>query len=201
MIEVGRATPADALYIVSSLVLSPGSQIVGFALQDRVFRDLAVGLRQRRAGIAEAVDNRVAAVAPEILQRHLDPGRRLPALVLGKMQHALDLPDCLAVEAFRGGLCARRLPAGPTCLAFGARPSTAARCARSAGCCATPRGGRPGKMAGGAHGAPGPAPPRGLRAVPTPAEPIARGLVETLDRIEPAVHVAIERGVADRHFR
>src|SRR5262245_17231963 len=60
----------------------------------------AVGLRQRCPGVAETVDDRVAAVAAEILQRHLDAGRRLPALVLGEVEHAGDLHDGLAVEAF-----------------------------------------------------------------------------------------------------
>ncbi len=46
--------------------------------------------RQRRAGIAEAVGDRIAAVAAEILQRHLDARRRLPALVFGDVEHALD---------------------------------------------------------------------------------------------------------------
>ena len=49
-----------------------------------------VGLRQRRAGIAEAVDDRIAPVAAEILQRHLHARRRLPALVFGEIEHAVD---------------------------------------------------------------------------------------------------------------
>src|SRR5215510_7615342 len=93
MIEVGSVTPADALYIVSSLVLPCAdrrSKIEGLALCRRSLEQRAVRSGERRAGIAEAVDDRIAAVAAEILQRHLDPGRRLPALVFGQMEHALD---------------------------------------------------------------------------------------------------------------
>src|SRR5262245_43343810 len=109
MIEVGRTTPADALYIVSSLRRPPPSpaaeergersEIVRFALRGRVLYQRLVGLGQGRAGIAEAVDDGIAAVAAEILQRHLDAGRRLPALILGDIEHALDLHDRLAVKA------------------------------------------------------------------------------------------------------
>src|SRR6516162_2085006 len=117
MIEVGRVTPADALYIVPSLAAQclafpmrtkekggERSEIVRFALRRRVLHQRAVGLRQWRTGIAETVDDGVAAVATEVLQCHLDPGRRLPALVLGEIEHALDLHDCLAVEAVRDDL-------------------------------------------------------------------------------------------------
>src|SRR5215472_16821546 len=200
MIEVGRATPTDALYIVSSLVLSPGSQIVSFALQDCVFRELAVRLPQRRTGIAEAVDDRVAAVAAEILQRHLDAGRRLPALVLGKMQHALDLHDCLAVEAFRHDLGDRLLALDQT---FEDLIEHIVRRQRVLVglVLAQLRAGRTRENAVWDHRAVGTSRAIGLPGVAQPREPIDLGLVEILDRIETAVHVAIERGVADRHFR
>src|SRR5438128_323635 len=115
MIEVGRVTPADALYIVSSPVSrygssrsdAAGSIVERLALGRRlaVLEQRAVGLRQRRAGIAEAVDDRIAAVAAEIPQRHLDAGRRLPALVLGEVEHARDLHHGLALEAGLDDLC------------------------------------------------------------------------------------------------
>ena len=47
----------------------------------------------------------------------------------------------------------------------------------------------------------GPSAPSGFQRVAQPRQPEHLGLVEILDRIEAAVHVAIERGVADRHFR
>src|SRR5262245_46326749 len=100
MIEVGSVTPAEALYMACPY----SSEIERFALGRRVLRQRAVGLGQLRAGIAETVDDGIAAIAAEILQRHLDPGSCLPALVLGKMQHALDLHHRLAVEAFRDDL-------------------------------------------------------------------------------------------------
>ena len=59
----------------------------------------AVRLRHRRAGVAEAVDDRITAVAAEILQRHLDAGRRLPALVFGEIEQPPDLEHDVAVEA------------------------------------------------------------------------------------------------------
>src|SRR5262249_12509209 len=110
MMEVGRAIPADALYIVflacwASLAFPAAegrrerSQIIRFARRRRVLPQGGIGLRERRAGIAEAVDDGVAAVAAEVLQRHLDAGRRLPALILGEIEHALDLHDRLALEA------------------------------------------------------------------------------------------------------
>src|SRR6266487_6132122 len=109
MIEVGSAISAEALYIASSLALCPRSEIEGFALGRNVLHQRAVGLGQRCAGIAEAVDNGVAAVAAEIPQRHLDAGGRLPALVLGEMQHALDLHDRFAIEALLDDLGDRLL--------------------------------------------------------------------------------------------
>src|SRR5262249_6896434 len=78
------------------------SKIECFAPGGRGGRDHAVvGLRQRRAGVAEAVDDRIAAVAAEILERDLDAGRRLPALVFGKVEHALDPHDEVTIEAGR----------------------------------------------------------------------------------------------------
>src|SRR3984893_12702253 len=76
MTEVGRVTPADALYIVPSLaaqclafpIADEGkgrkrSEIVRFAFCRRVLHQRAVGLRQWRAGIAKAVDDGGAAGA------------------------------------------------------------------------------------------------------------------------------------------
>jgi hypothetical protein len=63
----------------------------------------------RLAGIAESVHDRIAPVAAEILQCHLDAGRRLPALVFGEVEHAFDLRHGLAVEAIRDDLRDRLL--------------------------------------------------------------------------------------------
>src|SRR5262249_56188211 len=41
----------------------------------------------------------------------------------------------------------------------------------------------------------------GLPGVAGRGEPIDLGFVEILDRIEAAVHIAVERGITDRHFR
>src|SRR5207244_9138715 len=88
-----------------------GSIVERLALGRRlaVLEQRAVGLRQRRAGIAEAVDDRIATVAAEIPQRHLDAGRRLPALVLGEVEHARDLHHRLTVEARLDDFCDRLL--------------------------------------------------------------------------------------------
>src|SRR5262245_66439819 len=69
MIEVGSVTPADALYIrlLSCLPCAERrSEIVGLTLRRRGLEQRAVGGGQRRAGIAEAIDDRIAAVAAEI---------------------------------------------------------------------------------------------------------------------------------------
>ncbi len=47
----------------------------------------------------------------------------------------------------------------------------------------------------------GPSAPSGFHELRRRREPEHLGLVDILDRVEAAVHVAIERGVADRHFR
>src|SRR5262245_59956021 len=109
MIEVGSAISADALYIASSLPLCPRSEIEGFALRRRILHQSTVGRGQWRTGIAEAVDDGVAAVAAEIPQRHLDAGGRLPALVLGKIQHALDLHNGPAIKTLLDDLGDRLL--------------------------------------------------------------------------------------------
>src|SRR5581483_6765060 len=57
-----------------------------------------VRLGQWRARIAEAVNDRVAAVAPEVLQRHLHPRAGLAPLVLGDMQQALDPHHGIAIK-------------------------------------------------------------------------------------------------------
>ena len=46
----------------------------------------------------------------------------------------------------------------------------------------------------------GPARAFRLPEIAQPRQPVDFGLVEVLDRIEAAVHVAVQRGVADRHF-
>ena len=51
---------------------------------------LLVGLGQRLAGVAEAVGDRIAAVAAEIPRRDLHARRRLPALVFGEVEQPLD---------------------------------------------------------------------------------------------------------------
>jgi hypothetical protein len=53
-------------------------------------RPAFVGLGQRFAGFAKAVGDGIAAVAAEILLRHLDAGRRLPPLVFGDVEQAID---------------------------------------------------------------------------------------------------------------
>src|SRR5215813_12880732 len=205
MIEVGRAIPADALYIVflayCATLIAPSlafpaaeerrkrSEIVRFALRGRVLHQRVVGLGQRRAVIAEAVDDGIAAVAPEILQRHLDAWRRLPALVLGEIEHALDVHDRLAVEAVLDDLGNRlfafdqtfedliehvigrqRVLVGLVLAQFG--------------------GGRARQNIVRNHLRAGPERAVGLPAVTQPRQPIDFGLVEVLDRVETAVHVA-----------
>src|SRR2546430_15378902 len=86
MIEVGSAISAEALYIASSLALCPRSEIEGFALGRNVLRQPAVGLGQRCAGIAEAVDDGVAAGAAANPQRRPGDAGRSPALVIREMQ-------------------------------------------------------------------------------------------------------------------
>src|SRR6516165_4933234 len=62
----------------------PGLEIERVAVAGSALRqERGIRLRQRCACIAEAIGDRVAAVAAEILERHLDPGSGLAALVLG----------------------------------------------------------------------------------------------------------------------
>ena len=56
-----------------------------------------VRLRGDLALIAEAVDDRIAAVAAEILAGHLHAGRGLAALVFGEVEQPLDLLDGLEI--------------------------------------------------------------------------------------------------------
>src|SRR5262249_44521879 len=57
-----------------------------------------IGLPPRVSRIAEAVGDRIAAVAAEVLQRHLHPRRGLAALVFGEVEHALDLHHGIAIK-------------------------------------------------------------------------------------------------------
>ena len=49
--------------------------------------------------LAELIDDRIAAIAAEIPGRNLHAGRGLAALVLGEIEHALDLADRRLVVA------------------------------------------------------------------------------------------------------
>ena len=60
-----------------------------------------IGRSRLRAGIAKTVRNRIAPVAAEIPERHLDARRRLPPLVFGDIEHALDLHHGVAIEPGR----------------------------------------------------------------------------------------------------
>ena len=51
---------------------------------------LFVGFGQRLAGIAKAVGDGIAAVAAEIAARHLDARCRLPPLVFGNVEQAIE---------------------------------------------------------------------------------------------------------------
>src|SRR3954465_1454420 len=85
------------------------SEIVCIALRRDVPQQRTIGRRQRLAGIAEAVHDRITPGAAENLYRPLDAGRRLPALVFGEVEHAFDLRHGLAVKAIRDDLRDRLL--------------------------------------------------------------------------------------------
>src|SRR6185437_1599455 len=54
---------------------------------------------QRRAGVAEAVGDRITTVAAKIFQRHLHARCGLPAFIFGDVEHAFDARHDVAVEA------------------------------------------------------------------------------------------------------
>ena len=116
------------------------------------------------------------------------------------MQHALDLCDRVPVKSFRHDLGDRLLALNQT---FEDLVEHIVRRQRVLiGLVLTQLGaGRSRENAVRDHWASGPQGTVGLPAVAQPGKPIHLGLVEILDRIEAAVHVAIERGIADRHFR
>ena len=58
----------------------------------------ALGPGEFGSGIAKAIGDRIAPVPAEILQRHLDARGRLPALVFGKMDHAVDPQNGVSIE-------------------------------------------------------------------------------------------------------
>src|SRR5579871_696275 len=64
----------------------------------------ALGVRPLRrrfsTAVVKATGDRVAAVAAEVLQRHLDAGSRLPTFVFRETEHTLDLRHRLAIKAF-----------------------------------------------------------------------------------------------------
>ena len=77
----GRCAASARLFIPYA---DPNLKIEGVALRSlTVFEQRTVGRGQRRTGITEPINDRIAAVAPEIAQRHFYAGRRLPALVFG----------------------------------------------------------------------------------------------------------------------
>src|SRR5208283_5020469 len=64
-------------------------------------RDRRVRRLGWQAGVAEAVDDRVAPVAAEILWPDLDARRRLPALVFGEIEELFDSAHRVRVVALR----------------------------------------------------------------------------------------------------
>src|SRR5712671_3373118 len=94
--SAGMTVEVDAGYVGNALAL----KVESFGLARRAgLEQGAVRFRQWRAAVAEAIDDRIAAVAAEIPQRHLDAGRRLPPLVFGEIEQAPDLEHDVAVEA------------------------------------------------------------------------------------------------------
>src|SRR6476660_8261970 len=85
-----RSIPMTFLYV--------SSVIDRFAAR-RALGAIRVGDERRSAGVAKPVGDWIAAVAAEVAQRDLDPGRRLTPLVLGHVEHALDPQNRVAVIA------------------------------------------------------------------------------------------------------
>src|SRR5690242_12351529 len=201
MIEVGSKTLADALYIhriprrswISLKV--KGARLCNCILEQRLVR-----LGQGRPGIAKSIDDGIAAVAAEILQRHLHSRGGLPTFVLSEVQHALNPLYRFTVETFLDDLRNRLLPLHQT-LEYRVehvirrqriliRLVLAQLCRR-----------RTGDNAHGNDSTLG-----AKRAIGTPAvaqlrESIDLGLVKIFDWVESAVHIAIERGVPHGHLR
>ena len=77
----------------------PALKIKRFGLHRLAGDERYIGLRDGCAGIAEAIDDRITAVAAEIAERYLHAGRGLPALVFGEIEHALDPQHGIAIDA------------------------------------------------------------------------------------------------------
>src|SRR5262249_6445682 len=80
---------------------SPGVRLLKvkrLALRRRFGAQCRIRLRWRRSGIAESIDDGIAAIAAKVLERHLDTRGRLAALVLGDVQQTLDTHHGIAIE-------------------------------------------------------------------------------------------------------
>src|SRR5664280_3182484 len=80
-----------------------------FVLQKTESRRPSFGLPEPADAVAEAVDDRVAAVAAESLAANLDARGRLPALVFGDVEQTLDAFDHLRRVAAGDDLVQGRL--------------------------------------------------------------------------------------------
>ena len=156
--------------------------------------------RAIRRPLAEPVRDRVAAIAPEAAAADLHAGRRLPAFVFGGVQHLLDAHHDRARRNGRRDLVDRlllldearenrvELVVGRKRVLVGlVRPKL--------------RGRRTRERTLGNHLAERPLCKRRPVRVAPARQAIDLGLVDILEHGKPAAHVAIQRGVADRHLR
>ena len=154
----------------------------------------------RRAGIAEGVGDRIAPVAAEILQRDLHARCGLAPFVFGKVQHTVDLHHGFLVETRGNDRCNRLFELDQAIQDLIQHVVRRQRVLVLL-VFAQFRRRRTRQDALGNDDAVRTQGAFRLPAIAQMRQPVNLRLVEVLDRVEAAIHVAIERGVADRHLR